>query len=51
MPPAETVVAAVRLVVEGEVAVLPVEGTGIDYYATNPITLATEPLGKGVYRR
>ena len=46
MPPAEAVVAAVRLVVEGEVAVFPVEGTGVDHYATNAIALATEPLGQ-----
>ena len=48
MTPAEAVVAAVWLIVEGEVAVLPIKGAGVDHYATNTIALATKPLGQGV---
>ena len=48
MPPAEAVVAAVWLIVEGEVTILPVKGSGIDHDPANPIALSTKPLGKGM---
>ena len=49
MTPAQTVIAAVGLVVERKVAVFPVEGSGIDDHSTDPVAVSAQPLGQGVH--
>ena len=48
MAPAEAVVAFVGFVVEGEVAVFPVEGAGVDDDAADAVAVTAEPLGQRV---
>ena len=48
MAPAEAVIAFVGFVVEGEVAVFPVEGAGVDDDAADAVSVTAKPLGQRV---